>query len=196
MNRVPERGMRQKARILALIAESPMSDYDLADKLHICLMMVRLYVRQMRAQSRVYVSGYASQGRRIRSALYAAGDLPDAPRDPVKPKLSQYEAQMAAVIENLGQPMTAIKLAGLVNRSRKNTLIYLNDLRAQGIVHISGWSSSGQGGWSPVYKLGYGEDAPRQKYDRLERAKLFRAQAVAEKKAAISRFAASMGVVQ
>lgn len=170
-----ERGLRQEARILALLAESPQTTRQLAEALHMTTSSVFIYLKRLR-QDRVSIYDFTiPTGKGREAPIFALGKFPDAVYEPTslrKPKSaeSRIVTQERRVIAALAVPMTAEQLGIAVCLSTSRARIYVSRLRALKQAYIKAWAApKGQGDIAPIYALGKRGDAPKPRQSRASR---------------------------
>lgn len=156
-----ERGARQEAKILDLLAQKPHSRVDLAEALHIAESGVRAYLARMMAPPRmVRVVGYVRSGGRA-AFLYGVGNGPDAKFKRAEYRIPKSRSDLSnEIIEALEMPLTSRQVALKVGLSASRTIVYIRKLRGERKVHIGDWID-GRGGPKPVYLAGANPDAPK-----------------------------------
>lgn len=166
---------RQLGRVLAALADEPMTTVELSQKLFMGLSSAGKYIRILRAEpQRIYVSGHVADGSQRPGAVYSLGNLPDVPFvRKSKLKGSIYDRQLARTVRFLAERHSAAELAVELNvLTPGSARIYINDLRRQKRVYISAWQHpGGQGDWAPLYRIGCGRDAKKPKTTRADQWK-------------------------
>jgi biotin operon repressor len=154
-----ERGERQEARILAVLAERPMTSRQLAEKLSLSVDSIIIYVNHLRTSPRrIYACGFAPNGYAKPSQVFALGDLPCV-------VFGQSIGDRHRVLLQywLKTPRSGAELELLMGLSRVSVMNYLADLRdakPAKLVHIKEHRQvAGQGAQRPVYALGNKPDA-------------------------------------
>jgi len=170
-----EIGDRQKQKILALVAVSPMSARDLAGKVHLTLGGVLIHTKQMMAETprRIRIAEYRLQGQGKPAPLYGPGDGPDAVYEARrKPKLpDRVETRMGQLVEVLEQGACTAEQAALkMNLSIARAREYIRRLRAMRWAYIADWiAPEGRGDLAPSYALGIRPDKPKPQQTRADR---------------------------
>lgn len=168
-----ERGDRQIARILELLAEKPMTATELGRVMGLTKSGVHIYLRRLQEEPRkVRVCDYQRNGGRPFS-IYGLGSGPDAELIRAKlikkPKVVndgrvQCEAILAAI---RGNPSTVAQIAARLSVSIAYVRKYLDQMHAERRVWVSRWAHpEGRGSLSRVWAVGAGKDAPYPEYDR------------------------------
>lgn len=173
MTSAPERqiarGRRQKARIMILIAVTPMTAKQLSEKLGITTKAVLLHTKAMMESvpRKIYVSGWLPNVNGRPAPLYMAGERQNVPyvakRKPVMNLPDRNVIHMARLVEILEQsPRTVNELSVLMNISHSRVRLYTKRLRDMRWGRIHAWRDpEGRGDQSPVYGLGDKKDAPK-----------------------------------
>lgn len=168
-----ERGERQIARILALLAEKPMTALQLADALGLTKSAVHIYLRRLQSDPRrVRVCDYLRNGGRPFS-IYGLGSEPDAELIRAKlikkPKIANDgRVQREQILVALkGDPATVAQIAARLSVSIAYVRKYLDQLHAEGKTYVLRWAHpDGRGSLSRIWAAGTGKDAPYPEYDR------------------------------
>lgn len=122
------------------------------------------YIKKLKAQRWVFISGWRQVNGRFSTPLYSAGDSEDVARPKVDDSCRDAPGMwtILATLEWLG-PLTYRDIAdhsGLSPNTVKNSG-YLSALIVQRHIHIGGWKRSPNGPMQPIYHAGTGEEAPR-----------------------------------
>lgn len=154
-----ERGERQEARILAALAEGPMTMRQLAERLSLSVDTIIIYIKRLRAApKRIYACGFSPNGYAKPSQIFALGDLPC-----VVFGQNIGERHRILLLHWLKTPRTGAELELLMGLSRVSVMNYLTDLRGAKpikLVYIKEHRQvAGQGAQRPVYALGNKPDA-------------------------------------
>lgn len=173
-----DRRERQEQKILAFIAEQPLTAKQLAEKLHITRDGVNIHLKRMKEEvpRRLYIADYEySVVGGKPGPLYAAGDKEDAvyvkSRAPKCDRKNQTAKIRQQIIDRLTYcPMTIQALALMLNLSHTWTRNYTDQLRAEKKIYVLRWERNPGTHPSPVLALGDAKDAkikkrtPRQQY--------------------------------
>lgn len=126
----------------------------------------------------IHISGWVRNPRGPASAIYAIGEGDDAPK--VRQSLEESNSPglkaIVDAIERLG-PMTGKEVAQFsgVSYTTIKGRGYMQVLKKQGKVHISGWRRQRSANMAPIYSAGAGEDCPKpEPYRRAERLRRIR----------------------
>lgn len=151
-----ERGERQEARIIAALANGPMTSRQLAEKLSLSVDSIIIYVNRLRAAPRrIYARGFAPNGYAKPSQIFALGDLPC-----VVFGQSIGERHRVLLQHWLKTPRSGAELELLMGLSRVSVMNYVAELRASGKVYVeSHRKMAGAGRQRPMYALGNKPDA-------------------------------------
>jgi len=156
----------QRSRILAALADGPLTAQQLADRLHLSRSGATWHLQSLRSETPrlVRIAGYAPSPKRQRSApLYGLGGKADAKCVKTRAPKGRItvEDRHAQILTLLAErPRTAAEVVSrmLLQRAR----IYVFDLHAAGKLHIASWKQDATGAYrSPVYAVGPGHDAVR-----------------------------------
>lgn len=171
-------GERQIARILALIANEPLSQAEISKRLHISKSSVNGFIKVLLAEKprRLYIAGWSPSTGKSPIRLLQAGRKPDEPyiriqdRRKVRWQIERANRRRAEVLALLAMPQTARQLAARMGIRLATLIGYVREHRAAGRIHIKGWILPiGTGSQSPVYALGNAPDKERVRRSR-ERA--------------------------
>jgi predicted ArsR family transcriptional regulator len=173
------RGERQIARILAAVANEPMTARELAAHVNLHVSSVLIYTQRLMAEPRqLRVAAYAPCSRGKPAPMYGPGDAPDVDYIGTrKPRVGErLEKQRARVLAAMASPCTAeqlgVKLSLTVSRAR----VYIRELRKAKQAYIQSWASPpARGDLAPVYALGSKADKPKPRQSRALRYKLEKA---------------------
>lgn len=89
-----------------------------------------------------------------------------------------YDGYREAIIKALSEPRTRVEITKLAGASEATTRRWLQILMAKNAIHICDWEHGPrQGPWSPIYKLGFGINAPCP--DQRQRDKVHKPKPVA-----------------
>lgn len=168
------RGLRNEARITALLTGQQLSNQQIADTLSMCRDSAIIYTRRLRdcTPKRIYLSGWLHAPKGKPAPLFTAGDLPDLEYVPTrKRKLhDRVQVQIKRITAALAKPKTAIQLAEAISRSLSRTHKYLTMLRDDRKVYIADWQHPGKrGDLAPIYALGKLPDVPKPQQSRADR---------------------------
>lgn len=156
--RATPRTDRQKARILEVLEQKPMTMQQIADELHMTYGNAWNYVAALRKARQIRACDYLLSGCRP-EAIYEIGSAPDAVyvrRDAPK---GRYTRRPEA-LEKLATPLSANGLAEAMGVTNRQASAYLRFWRAAGLVRISHWRRT-SGNQIPYYVSGTEPDEPR-----------------------------------
>lgn len=163
------RGAYQRGRILAAIANEPLTAQQLADKLHLTKDAINLHLKVMKEASPrlVHVSGHVYNPDGGRPApQYRPGDGKDAvyvkTRSILQGRKEVVEQTFERVIALLQRkPMTAKELGDALDLAPARARWYINQLRTcePKRVYIKRFSPNFAGYPAPVYAVGNKPDA-------------------------------------
>jgi|GEM_PF-1643923 len=149
-------------RILAVLEQkSNMSISDISAEAFVGMSTLAFggYIRALKNQKLIYVSGWRKVKGRFSTPLFAPGNMDDVPRPKVDEK-NRDAPGMHRILETLERYGTLTyreiaEFSGLSPHTVKNSG-FLNALIAQNRIHIGGWRRSRNGPMSPVYCSGQG----------------------------------------
>lgn len=155
----------QQGRILAALADGPLTAQQLADKVHLSRSGVLWHLRALgKAPRWVCIVGYAPApvGHR-RAPLHGLGDKKDAPypRSRVPKGVVTVEDRKAQILKLIGaRQMSSAEVAESMSLQRARQ--YVCELHAAGKLYIAAWRARADGGSSvPLYAVGSLPDVPR-----------------------------------
>lgn len=187
----------QEARIISSLNKAPKTVEALAAELGRCPSGVSLYLKRMRAEGRLYVSGHIPSLGAFAGCpakIWSVGNRPDVEYVPLRrptPKTSAQERRDTVLRLLAEQPRTVRALAAAMHIVYETAGRYVGQLRKQERrqVYIAKWShpreispeSTKGGDWTPVYAVGKKPDAPKPKREtskerhaRLSKSRAYR----------------------
>lgn len=173
------RSDRQIERILAAIADAPMTAKQLADQISVTVSCILIYTKRLMAEPRqIHIAGHAPSPKGKPSPLYGPGDRPNVEYTPKrKPKQgNRVEMQIDRVTKALATPCTADQLGAKIHLTRSRARFYIRELRLAKLAYIASWDAPpGRGDLSPVYALGSKRDKKKPRQTRAERYRIEKA---------------------
>lgn len=156
----PTRHETRADKIIELMGDRALSHLQIADLVRCGSEPARVAIRLLRAQKRLYISGY-TQTFSAPSPLYKAGDLPDA----VYCARVMVEAMAKRIMDALKKSdQTSDQIKAIVGTARVHREQALVNLRASGQVHVCSLK-----GHKWTYRIGPAPDAPATKPRKPER---------------------------
>lgn len=154
-------------RILALLARKPdMSASDIAQEAFVGFTTLACggYLKKLRNEQRVHVSGWRKTRRGFVTPLYSLGNHPDLPR----PKFADADRDsegmnlIVAALEKSGRLtyLEAAQVSGLSPNTIKNAR-YMDILVKQQRIHVTSWRRNRAGPMVAVYAAGQGTAAKK-----------------------------------
>lgn len=165
MSRVYTSPLRDAAE--AALKGRPMTTVQLAATLNIGVRNAGHPITMLRKLKRIHIGAWEAQWHgdyATVSPVYTFGPGEDEPHPSFQPRCKPRVAvKKPQVIDALKlSPGTAAEIAKATGTTRHYASEVLSSLRKEGLAHITGWKPpEKQGGHSPVYAWGAGEDAIR-----------------------------------
>lgn len=162
-----ERGREQRRRILARLANGPMSAQELAGTIHLSRAGILLHIQVLREEQQVRIAGYQAQSRSRPIPLYGPGNLPDAEYVHVKRRqINSFKVHRAMVDKSIIDQLkiaraTSTELAALIGVAEVTMRKYLARMRSDNKIYRASWVAR-EGGGIPVAVWAHGclLDAP------------------------------------
>lgn len=145
--------IKRMAAAMAALRDAPLTSEELAVKSCMSRCSARTYLRALRANSLVHVSGWRKLSEETRHVepVYAFGPGEDAKR-PCQGEMLCLDILSALEVEDGKTPM---QLAALLGMSLIRTKIALVTLRAQRKIYVSDWTADPRGAMQiPIYGIG------------------------------------------
>jgi predicted ArsR family transcriptional regulator len=170
----------QRGRILAAIANEPLTAQQLADRLHLTRDGINIHLKAMKEATPrlVHIAGHVYNPDGGRPApKYSPGDKQDAvyvsSRVPTRHlQTDQNKAKIMRLLES--KKMTILQLAEQIDLSHQWTRHLIAGLRKDKRVHIGGWQRQ-TAGIAPLYAIGNKADVKKPVMSSAEAYKRFKA---------------------
>lgn len=150
-----ERSLRQQARILEALTDSPMTSYQLTARLHMARKTLHVHLGRLMAKPgrRVYICGY-DMARGRPKHVFDIGS-----HHHVSVATHQLK-RLLAEVENAAEPISVAQAAERISIGISTARHYFRTLRAKHKIRVAKWVWVGT---SPLalYVAGEGEDAPK-----------------------------------
>lgn len=167
-------GEVKKKKILALLADGPMSANQIAAEIHLSGAGVLKHMKAMRGEvpKRAYIDSYAINGTGRPTPIYAAGSLDDAVYDHQFVLKNHHHKLLGLVLAELeNSPRTVRELSILTGLSVSGVRNLITELREMGWCYLSGWSPVHNRNRAPIFSAGIGKDVKLKPMTRAQRWK-------------------------
>lgn len=176
INQPMTRSERQRVRILALIAQEPMSAAEIGEAIFMSTAGILKYMRALRNEvpRRAYISSYVINGCGRPTPMYSAGSQPDVPYEHMTLVQSHHQHLLSRLVMQLEiAPRTTRELSKMMGLSMSGIHNLVRELRTMGWCYIGDWSPVVNRKSAPMHALGVGKD---KKQPRKSRADIWKAQ--------------------
>lgn len=159
-----KRADRQRARILAAIADKAMTATELAQVLHMSRDHAHEYLRKMKADGLVHVASFICNHKGGRAVpCWKAGTEKDAVYVKTRAGRGDVQAmrgeQIKAVLR--GHMLSAVDIGLRLHLHPSYVRRYIRKLRDAKEIRIAGWGKLSAGGFLPLYAVGSAPDVAR-----------------------------------
>lgn len=163
-----KRADRQRARILAAIADKAMTAMELAQMLHMSRDHAHEYLRKMKADGLVHVASFICNHQGGRAApCWKAGREKDAVYVKTRAGRGDVQAMRGEQIKKAlrGHMLSVSDISLRLHLHPAYVRRYIRKLRDAKEIRIAGWGRPPAGGFLPLYGIGSAPDVPKAPVD-------------------------------